>query len=366
MKKLLLLITIMVTGLLFANAQSPNSFNYQTVVRDNSGDLITNQNVSFQISILKGSESGDAVFRERHFETTNAYGLVNLVIGTGDNVLGSISTIDWGADEYHMQIELDESGGTTFTNMGTIQLLSVPYSLYANRAKEVDIETDPEFSSSIAGGITESDTSNWNNKLDVEVDGSVTNELQTLTISNDTIYLTNGSYVKIPEKYWTYESNTITYSEGVHVGSTSSNAQTALYVEGSTDVSGSTTMILKRSNTRHNMISFQNLDNTEMSSIGLLAYSPRLSLTTFKEGTWYNSVQIELGAPSDALYIRENGNIGFGTSTPRSKLELSNGDIYFPNFAYGVILSSPDGKCFRVTVDNSGNLQTTEITAPSF
>ncbi|MCK4813368.1 MAG: fibrobacter succinogenes major paralogous domain-containing protein, partial [Candidatus Marinimicrobia bacterium] len=41
-------------------------------------------------------------------------------------------------------------------------------------------ETDPVFSSSVAAGITGTDTTNWNNKLETEVDGSVTNEIQDL------------------------------------------------------------------------------------------------------------------------------------------------------------------------------------------
>ncbi|HNW99350.1 MAG TPA: hypothetical protein PKK00_13155, partial [Bacteroidales bacterium] len=59
-------------------------------------------------------------------------------------------------------------------------------------------ETDPVYVASVASGITATDTTNWNNKLNAEVDGSVTNELQALSISNDTIYLSNGNFVKLP------------------------------------------------------------------------------------------------------------------------------------------------------------------------
>ncbi len=59
-------------------------------------------------------------------------------------------------------------------------------------------EVDPVYTASVAAGITGTDTSYWNNKLSVEVDGSVSNEIQVLSISNDTIYLSDGGFTKLP------------------------------------------------------------------------------------------------------------------------------------------------------------------------
>jgi len=62
-------------------------------------------------------------------------------------------------------------------------------------------ETDPVYSAwdkSTGISITESQISNLQSYLTTEVDGSVTNELQALSISNDTIYLSNGGFVKLP------------------------------------------------------------------------------------------------------------------------------------------------------------------------
>ncbi len=59
-------------------------------------------------------------------------------------------------------------------------------------------EVDPVYTASVAAGITDADTTYWNNKLSVEVDGSVTNEIQDLSISNDTLYLTDGGFAKLP------------------------------------------------------------------------------------------------------------------------------------------------------------------------
>ncbi|MBA7589462.1 hypothetical protein ES708_31547 [subsurface metagenome] len=114
-------------------AQAPQSFKYQAVVRDVSGEIIAYQQVSFQISILQNSASGTAVYTETHFDSTNQFGLVTLEIGTGtttDDFIG----IDWSNDAYFIQIEMDASGGTSYTLMGTSQLLSVPYALHAKTA----------------------------------------------------------------------------------------------------------------------------------------------------------------------------------------------------------------------------------------
>ncbi|GAG86581.1 unnamed protein product, partial [marine sediment metagenome] len=149
-------------------AQAPQSFKYQAVVRDVSGEIIADQQVSFQISILQSSASGTAVYTETHGDSTNQFGLVTLEIGTGTTT-DDFSGIDWSNDAYFIQIEMDASGGTSYTLMGTSQLLSVPYALHAKTAESVTgtiTETDPVYGSSIAAGITGTDTTNWNNKLD--------------------------------------------------------------------------------------------------------------------------------------------------------------------------------------------------------
>jgi DUF4097 and DUF4098 domain-containing protein YvlB len=57
--------------------------------------------------------------------------------------------------------------------------------------------------------------------------------------------------------------------------------------------------------------------------------------------------------------------MGIGTSTPKAKLEVANGDVYLTDSTKGIILKSPNGNCWRVTVDNTGNLVRTAITCPN-
>ncbi|MEI8204839.1 MAG: hypothetical protein WCH34_17600, partial [Bacteroidota bacterium] len=115
-------------------AQTPQAINYQGVARDNSGTVIANQNVSLQISILRGSAAGTAVYVETHAVTTDAFGLFALKIGQGLVVTGSFDTISWGSNIYYFQVEIDPTGGTAWTLVGTSQFASVPYALYAKES----------------------------------------------------------------------------------------------------------------------------------------------------------------------------------------------------------------------------------------
>jgi hypothetical protein len=118
-------------------SQAPEGFNYHSIVRNNSGDPIVSQAVSFRFSILKGSPLGEIVYEERHDVLTDQIGAVSLVIGEGTNKSGNFETIDWGAGSYFLKIELDPAGGSLFIEMGTAQLMSVPYSLYSKTAANV-------------------------------------------------------------------------------------------------------------------------------------------------------------------------------------------------------------------------------------
>lgn len=201
---------VIVTASVFA--QSPEKMSYQAVIRDASGELVNEETVSMQISILQTTVDGTAIYTETQSKATNANGLVSIEIGTGTSS-DDFSAIDWSSDTYFIITETDIDNDGTYDVEGISQLLSVPYALHAKTAETItgDLnETDPVFDVSIASAITASDTTNWNNKLDTEVDGSVTNELQTLSVSNDTIYLSNGGFAKLPAQ----QQETKTYAVG--------------------------------------------------------------------------------------------------------------------------------------------------------
>ncbi|MCF8223147.1 MAG: hypothetical protein K9J25_08350 [Bacteroidales bacterium] len=143
MKKIYSLLPLLLFSVL-AIAQSPQSFNYQAIVRDVSGNALVDQAVGVQISILQGSAGGTAVYVERFTPTTNDYGLINIQVGAGAVQSGTFNTIDWANGPYFLKTEIDDTGGTTYTKMGTNKLISVPYALYAETADNLEIDGQTE------------------------------------------------------------------------------------------------------------------------------------------------------------------------------------------------------------------------------
>lgn len=137
MKRIILIcIGFFTTAILFA--QAPAAFKYQAVARDGSGAVMANKTVSFRMSIIEGTVTGDIVYSEKHNAVTNEFGLVNLEIGNGTVLTGNISGINWGVDVHFLRIEMDPDGGSSFQLMGTSQLLSVPYALHAKTVETGD------------------------------------------------------------------------------------------------------------------------------------------------------------------------------------------------------------------------------------
>ena len=67
---------------------------------------------------------------------------------------------------------------------------------------------------------------------------------------------------------------------------------------------------------------------------------------------------------AERMRIDENGNVGIGTTAPKAKLEIADGDIYISDITQGIIMKSPDGTCWKGTMDNSGSLNFVMIDCP--
>ena len=194
MKKVLTTLIAIVT---FATlyAQAPQGFNYQAVVRNAAGQLITNRNVGVRISILHNSAMGTVVYQQEEVTMTNANGLFTLIVG--DNS-ADFANINWSNGPYFIRSEVDLAGGTNYTLSTTQKILAVPYALYSNRAGIAERmsddwsyeERDPYFRN---WGYLYDSLRNAPTRLSQFI-----NDLNlALTVSGDTLFF-GGNYVVLP------------------------------------------------------------------------------------------------------------------------------------------------------------------------
>lgn len=259
--------TIILCAALFITAgtfaQSPEKMSYQAVVRDGSNSLITSSSVGMQISILQGSTSGAAVYVETQTPTTNANGLVSIEIGSGTLVSGDFTIIDWANGPYFIKTETDPTGGTSYSITGISQLLSVPYALHSKTAE------------SITGAITEVDPVfiAWDKSTGISITESQISDLQPYLLTE-----VDGSV-----------TNEIELPTGGNSGQVLSTNGSGVYAW--TD---------------------QTVD-TQVDSMGIAAMG-------FVAGPHTPS---NWDANGNDISNNNSGNVGIGTATPNSKLDVA-------------------------------------------
>ena len=191
MKKVFLL--VFVFSFVLAMAQTPQAVSYQTIVRDVTGEPITNRSVNVIFRIVQGNINGTEVYAEQQKPQTNEFGLMTVQIGRGLPLTGIFSSINWSSSPLFIRIEIDVNGGNNHVFMGASELLSVPYAQYAQKAAtaEDDFDKDPN------------------------------NELQTLSISGNSISISAGNSINLPsgtidtdEQNLTLNGNTLEIDRG--------------------------------------------------------------------------------------------------------------------------------------------------------
>ena len=335
MKKITLAVFCAAISLL-SLGQAPQSFQYQAVVRDAGGTALQNQAVNFQLSIISDSTNGPVEYVETHTGTlTNNFGIVTLSVGSGtttDNFAG----INWGIAPHFIKVEADPTGGTSYINMGTTQLLSVPYALYSETAGNagqtytagsginisgtVITNTAPDQTVILNGGgatsvtgtypnFTISSTDNVN-----DADADPTNEIQTLGIAGQTLSISDGNSVIIPSN--TYTAGTGINVTGTIITNTAPDQTVALTQGGATTITGT----------------YPNFTISSTDNVNDADADPanELQVISISNDTLYlsNGGSVFMGNYSDTLWKKSGisiyntnpGNVGVGITNPVGKM----------------------------------------------
>ncbi|MFK8161336.1 MAG: tail fiber domain-containing protein [Lewinella sp.] len=182
-------------------AQAPSGFRFQAVARDASNDVMATDNIAVRVSLLRGGPSGAVGYSERHEVTTTDLGVFDLHIGNGSALSGDINTLDWGTDNYFLKIDIDPMGGDSYVNLGSSQLLSVPYALYAKESGSGGGGGNPtdELQNLVYDPTTQTLTLTDGNSVTLQVGGGG-GMPQELTFDNNTreLAISGGNTIVIP------------------------------------------------------------------------------------------------------------------------------------------------------------------------
>ena len=160
----LIIITLLMSFSAFA--QAPNLLNYQGVARNNVGNPLPNQTMKLRLSIHDLLPSGAVVYSEIRQITTNLGGLFSVQIGSAgaSSSTGTLGGVNWIVGNKFLQVELDPASNNNYMDIGTVQLVSVPYAFGAGSAATVKtnanltgVVTSVGNATSIANGAITSD-----------------------------------------------------------------------------------------------------------------------------------------------------------------------------------------------------------------
>ena len=105
-----------------------DSIQYQLVIRNAAGQLITNKLVNMKFSLISG---GQSFYEETQKTTTDKYGNISVFVGTGTAVKGAMKDVPWSTMDISMKVEADTDGGNSFKELGTVPMAAAPYAMYA-------------------------------------------------------------------------------------------------------------------------------------------------------------------------------------------------------------------------------------------
>ena len=364
----------------FAQQAPPQGINYQAMVYAPNGNQQVGVNSAGQLPAntdavevrftLEEGNNGPVIYEEIHNDTTDQYGLLETIIGTGSPTSsspGNFNQIDWSLGDPYLRVSITlVQSGTTISSYQ--KLWSVPYALYAGQANTAAYADSSDYAQTAGNGIT----------------GVTDNGDGTLTFT----YVDGGSYTTGPltgvgnlgaAQSWSLTGNAGTDPLTNFIGTTDStdwvvrtdslerirvlaNGNVGIGVSNPayklTSVDDGAGIIMPfgvvdlAGNPRFRMdlegdqsIAFTNfkfdlfpLNSTDQAQFRFFRgtnTTGQKSLVFFRgNGTTESSAQIGVDG-INSYFQNHGGNFGIGTNNPTEKLEINNGGIRINGF-YGI------------------------------
>ena len=112
MKKFFIVIVVFfISASVFAQGNSGLGFNYQAIVRDADGFVLSKQSVELRFSLMPGQQATQASWVETHKATTDVYGTIGVIVGKGTKAEGVAATfkdVNFAAVHYWLKVEIKE------------------------------------------------------------------------------------------------------------------------------------------------------------------------------------------------------------------------------------------------------------------
>ena len=334
-------------------AQVPQKFNYQGIARDLDGIPLAKQKMTIKLSVLPTSDATIAEYEETQSVITNEFGLYTIQIGNGTSVTGEMKLVKWETGNKYIRVAIDPKGGNDFVVAGTSQLLSVPYAIYADKARTL---------TNIAHGDTRTGAVNSN----------------AAHVVGDVNYITKFTSFNTIGKSLLYDNGS-----AIGIGTTSPAATAKLHIYDAT--TGNTELRVQHTNATAgaSRISFFNDANTTFSATANYAVMNKQAAgnTGIVGPGFRNSKLFGFNNSQGSLLFSTGGNIGFGyynqsnstvttrlfidsttgyigagTTTPGARLEI-NGQIKITGGIPGagkVLMSDASGLANWATIANGG------------
>ncbi len=401
MKKILLLSCLLAGFVTRSLGQAPQSFNYQAVARDAANQPYQNTNLGIHISLASDSLSGGWEYAERHEVTTTDLGVFTLKIGQGATLAGDFAGIDWSGHAYYLRVAIDPEGGTNYVAMGSSQLLSVPYALYANQAGGGDSDNDPanEIQTLVYDSVNQQLTISGGNTIKLSVptdtphagaddqilslsgailsiengnsvdlsalqggtndaDVDTTNEIQQLQILNDTLFLSkNGGSILLPDIAFSLPfSSEAALPDTIAFGIANTTAGNGVAIAGKQGAGSSIGLangaaVFGTTEQGFGVVGLSSGNGTFAGVLGRTNDSTGTGVIGIAEGKGRGGFFQSSGG---AALITGAGNVGIGTHVPEAKLEV-NGDLRVNANVGKFVLGYPNnGHQWTLATNNTG------------